>query len=51
MNTQKPAMVIIAVVPKGQREKVFGKLAGLANADLKCCYTSCSRCAPSKCSK
>jgi hypothetical protein len=51
MNAQKPTMVIIAVVSKDQREKVYSKLAGLASADLKCCYTSCSRCAPSKCSK
>lgn len=44
---------IVAVKPAvyasfSARSAILGKLAEVSGSSLKCCYTSCTRCAPSR---
>lgn len=34
----------IVTPTREQRSKALGKLNGMTNADMKCCYTSCTYC-------
>lgn len=38
----------VTTVTREQRSKMLGKLADMANADMKCCYTSCTRCSTTR---